>query len=189
MLPHRLALALAVPLLFVAGCSGDKPDAVDDAGSSTTATATETATGTAEVEYPAEGLDLIDRPTMEGAYERALQTYIDFERGRREAAREGKVGRLLSFNGTASVVDPYRRAVTTYADGGYDGVVAIEFLDARTRDTVLVIDICVDATELVVPDRAPALLGEATRAPQRIQVTNIVGPWRVTKAAPVDGTC
>jgi len=52
-----------------------------------------------------------------------------------------------------------------------------------------VLDICVDATQLAVPDGAPALLGEATRAPQRFRVTNILGPWRVTRAESVAGSC
>ena len=138
---------------------------------------------------PDEGLDLVDRPELEGAYDRALQTYVDFERGRRLAAREGRIGRLLLFNGVASVVDPYRDAFAAYADGTYDGDVVIEFLDVRPRDTVLRIDICVDATRLLVPDGAPTVLGEATRAPQRIEVTNIEGPWRVTKAESLDGSC
>ena len=54
---------------------------------------------------------------------------------------------------------------------------------------MLRIDICVDATRLLVPDGAPTVLGEATRAPQRIEVTNIEGPWRVTKAESLDGSC
>lgn len=177
---HRLALALVLPLLLVAGCSEDEPNPPDQAAASPSAP---------DVDYPGEGVDLVDRPELEGAYEKALQTYVDFERGRRQAAREGAVGPLLSFNATASVVDPYRKAIAAYADGRYDGDVAVEFLAARPRDTVLVLDICVDATQLVVPDGAPTLLGEATRAPQRIQVTNILGPWRVTKAEPVAGSC
>lgn len=185
MLTPRLAFAITVPLLLVAGCSDDQPDAVDEPAAS--------APATAGIDYPAEGVDLVNRPEMKGAYTQALQTYVDFERGRREAARVGKVGRLLSFNGTASVVEPYRRAVATYAARGhaeeYGGVVAVEFLRTRTRDTVLVVDVCLDGTGLAVPDGAPALLGEATRAPQRIQVTNIVGPWRVTRVDQVAGTC
>jgi hypothetical protein len=54
---------------------------------------------------------------------------------------------------------------------------------------VLQLDVCVDGTGLVVPDGAPPLLGESTRSPQRIEVTNIVGPWRVTKVEPGDGSC
>ncbi len=176
---HRLALALVLPLLLVAGCSEDEPNPPDEAASS----------AAPDVDYPDEGVDLVDRPELKGAYEKALQTYVDFERGRRQAAREGAVGRLLSFNATAPVVDPYRKAIAAYPDGRYDGDVAIEFVAARPRDTVLVLDICVDATQLAVPDGAPALLGEATRAPQRIQVTNILGPWRVTKAESVAGSC
>jgi hypothetical protein len=179
--PARLTLAaLALPLLLVAGCTEDEPGDADNPGSPTTSAA--------EIDYPEEGVDLVDRPVLEGAYDKALQTYVKFERGRRLAAREGEVGDLLAFNAVASVVDPYREAVARGADA-YDGDVVIEFLDARPRDTVLVLDVCVDATGLVVPDGAPALLGEATRAPQRIEVTNIVGPWRVTKVEPVDGSC
>ncbi len=176
---HRLALALTLPILLVAGCSEDEPDR--GTGSSSPSVPV--------IDYPEEGVDLVDRPEMEGAYEKALQTYVDFERGRRQAAREGTVGPLLSFNATGSVVDPYRKAVAAYAEGPYDGDVTIEFLGARPRDTVLVLDICVDATQLVVPDGAPVVLGDTTRAPQRIQVTNIVGPWRVTKVESVDGSC
>lgn len=179
----RLALALALPLLLVAGCGEDEPGA-DDASSST---AVEPPPD--EVDYPEEGLDLVDRPELEGAYDRALQTYVDFERGRRLAAREGRIGRLLLFNGVASVVDPYRDAFAAFTDGTYDGDVVIGFLDVRPRDTVLRIDICVDATRLLVPDGAPTVLGEATRAPQRIEVTNLEGPWRVTKAESLDGSC
>jgi hypothetical protein len=176
----RLTLAaLAVPLLLVAGCTEDEPGGSDEASSPSAAV---------EADYPDEGVDLVDRPELEGAYDKALQTYVRFERGRRLAAREGEVGDLLAFNAVASVVDPYREALAGDADA-YDGDVVIEFLDARPRDTVLVLDVCVDATGLVVPDGAPALLGEATRAPQRIEVTNIVGPWRVTRVEPVDGSC
>jgi hypothetical protein len=96
---------------------------------------------------------------------------------------------LLSYSATARVVDPYREALAAYAGEPYDGDVVIEFLGVQTRDSVLRIDICVDATALEVPDDGPTLLGEATRAPQRIEVTNIVGPWRVTEAEPVDGSC
>ena len=180
---HRLAVALVLPILLVAGCTEDEPEA--DARSS--ASTDEPLPG--DIDYPGEGVDLVDRPQLEGAYQQALQTYIDVERGRRLAAREGEVGKLLAFNATASVVDPYERAFAAYADDTYDGDVVIEFLDVRPRDTVLRIDICVDATRLVVPDGAPTLLGEPIRAPQRIEVTNIVGPWRVTKADPVDGSC
>ncbi|MDZ5622777.1 hypothetical protein [Nocardioides bizhenqiangii] len=183
---HRLALALALPLLIAAGCAEDGPDAADPSAAST-ATADESQLE--DIDYPDEGVDLVDRPELEGAYQQALQTYVDFERGRRQAAREGEVGRLLSLNGTASVVDPYREAFAAYSDGTYDGDVVIEFLEARPRDTVLRLDICVDATRLVVPDGAPTQLGEATRAPQRIEVTNILGPWRVTEVASVDGSC
>ena len=53
-------------------------------------------------------------PSWRAPTSEALQTYVDFERGRRLAAREGAVGRLLSFNATASVVDPYREALAAY---------------------------------------------------------------------------
>jgi len=185
-LRHALAalVPLALPLLLVTGCAEDDPGGADPSDPSNPPSTA------GDVDYPEVGLDLVDRPELEGVYERALQTYIDFERGRRLAARTGEVGRLLSFNATAPVVDPYRAALAAYADRGtYDGEVAIEFLDARPRDSVLRLDICVDATALVVPDGAPTQLGEATRAPQQIEITNIVGPWRVTKAEPVDGSC
>lgn len=171
--------ALVVPLLLVA-CGEDDPDA-DAPG---TSPAVDQA-----VDYPEVGLDLVDRPELKGVYELALQTYVDFERGRRQAAREGGVGRLLSFNATAPVVDPYRAAFAAYSGGTYDGDVVVEFLDARPRDMVLRIDVCVDATQLEVPDGAPTLLGEATRSAQRIDVTNFEGPWRVTKVDPLDGSC
>ena len=120
---HRLALALVLPLLLVTGCSEDEPNPPDEAASPSAP----------DVDYPGEGVDLVGRPELKGAYAQALQTYVDFERGRRLAAREGAVGRLLSFNATASVVDPYRKAFAAYTDGRYDGDVAIEFLAARPR--------------------------------------------------------
>ena len=179
MLTQRLAVALVLPLLVLTACDDEGPKGPEDAGSPTVA----------DIDYPDEGVDLVDRPELKGVYQQALQTYVDFERGRRLAAREGKVGRLLSFSATARVVDPYREALAAYAGEPYDGDVVIEFLGVQTRDSVLRIDICVDATALEVPDDGPTLLGEATRAPQRIEVTNIVGPWRVTEAEPVDGSC
>lgn len=181
---HPLAVLTLAALLVVslAGCAENGPADADPA--------TADGASTPAVDYPDEGVDLVDRPEAEGVYEQALQTYVDFERGRRQAAREGRVGRLLSFNATASVVDPYRAALAAYADGGtYDGDVAIEFTGLRPRDLVLTIEVCVDATALEVPEGAPTLLGEATRAPQRIQVSNLVGPWRVTKVQPLDGSC
>ena len=179
-----LALALPLALALMAGCSEDEPDGSRAAGASDTASADAT------VDHPEEGLDLVDRPEPEGVYQRALQTYVDFERGRRQAAREGRLTNLLSFNATAPVVDPYRRALRAYAGRGtYDGVVAVEFLDLRPRDQVLTIDVCVDATRLVVPDGAPTLLGEATRARQQVKVSNIVGEWRVTRVEQLDGSC
>jgi hypothetical protein len=179
-LTQRLAVALALPVLVLAACDGEEPKASTETGSPTVA----------GIDYPDEGVDLVDRPELKGVYQQALQTYVDFERGRRLAAREGKVGRLLSFNATARVVDPYREALAASGSlSPYAGDVVIEFLGVQTRDSVLRIDICVDATALEVPDDGPTLLGEATRAPQRIEVTNIVGPWRVTEAEPVDGSC
>jgi hypothetical protein len=180
---HRLVPAFIVPLLLVAGCS-------DEPSREKSSPATSGSSSPAEaVDYPDEGLDLVDPPDVEGAYATALQTYVDFERGRRLAAREGRIGPLLRFSAVAPVVDPYRKALASYSDGGYDGDVAVEFLDVRPRDLALRIDVCVDATQLVVPDGAPTLLGEATRAHQRIEVRNLEGPWRVTKAEPVDGSC
>lgn len=187
MTPLRRALAvLALPLLLVVACAeGDPPAAEPDASDRSSGPAP-----AAAVDYPDVGLDLVDVPDLPGVYERALKTYVDFERGRRLAARTGEVGRLLSFNATAAVVDPYREALAAFADRGtYDGDVVIEFLDARPRDSVLRLELCVDATALVVPDGAPTQLGEATRGPQRVEVTNLVGPWRVTRAEPVDGSC
>lgn len=188
MTPLRRALAvLALPLLLVVACAEQDAPSTD---ASDAPAGSDTSTTAVEVDYPDVGLDLVDLPHLPGVYERALQTYVDFERGRRLAARTGEVGRLLSFNATASVVDPYREALAAYADRGtYDGDVVIEFLDARPRDSVLRLELCVDATALVVPDGAPTQLGEATRGPQRIEVTNLVGPWRVTRAEPVDGSC
>lgn len=184
MLTHRLALVLAVPLLLVAACSNEEEPNSTKGSASPSAVETDH-----EIDYPEDGVDLVDPPALEGVYQRGLQTYVDYERGRRLAARDGKVGRLLSFNATARVVDPFRKALASYDGPPYDGDVVIEFLDAQTRDSLLRIDVCVDATALQVPDGAPALLGEATRTPQRIDVTNIEGLWRVTRAEPVDGSC
>lgn len=179
-----LVLPLVVPLLLGAGCA-DEPTAGDAADPDTS----ETSETSGEIDYPDEGVDLVDPPELEGVYQEALQTYVAFERGRRLAAREREVGRLLTFNATARVADPYRAALAAHDGGSYDGDVAIEFLAAKPRDSVLVLDICVDATALLVPDGAPTQLGEATRSPQRIEVSNIVGPWRVTAAESVDGSC
>ena len=183
--------ALVVPLLLLAGCADDEdPQAADPTGSAESGPESGPESSTADVDYPEVGLDLVDLPELKGVYQQALQTYVDFERGRREAARTARLGRLLSFNATAPVVDLYRRALVAFSDRGtYDGVVVIEFLELQTRDQVLTIDVCVDATQLVVPDGAPTLLGEATRVPQRIKVTNIVGAWRVTRFEQLDGSC
>ncbi|WP_183093072.1 hypothetical protein [Nocardioides stalactiti] len=184
----RLAAAL-VGLGLVAGCSstGDTADEPADA-SDPASTSTDASTDTT-VDYPEEGVDLVEPPAVEGAYRQALQTYVDFERGRRLAARTGDITDLLALSAVAAVVDPYREAIKAYAGAPYAGDVRIEFLRVEPRDTVLVIDLCVDATDLVVPDDAPTQLGEATRAPQRVEVRNYEGPWRVSKAVPVDGSC
>ena len=179
-------MLIAVPLLLAAACSDEEPAAprsgppadTGDTGSPTVA----------DVDYPEDGVDLVDPPELKGVYQRALQTYVDFERGRRQAARVGKVGRLLAFNATADVVDPYRKALAS-GSSSYDGDVVIEFLGAQTRGNRLRLDVCVDATALVVPAASPTLLGQATRAPQQIDVTNFEGLWRVTRAEPADGTC
>lgn len=179
----RLAApALVVPLVL-AGCADDEPDRADPTPGSPTGSATPT------IEYPAEGVDLKGTPALEGVYQRAMQTYIDFERGRRQAARDGAVGRLLTFNAVADVVDPYREALRNFGRGGYAGDVAIEFLGAAPRGSRLLLEVCVDGTLLEVPDGAPTLLGEPTRAPQQVDVTNVEGLWRVTRAEPVDGSC
>lgn len=180
---RRTPAALAVLLLLMGGCADDEPEQTDSPGASGSPGAA------TEVDHPAEGLDLVDTPDLEGVYQEALRTYVDFERGRRLAAREGKVGPLLTFSAVAKVVDPYREAVAAFGGGGYDGDVVIEFLDARPRDAVLRLDVCVDATGLGVPDGAPTILGEATRSPQEIDVTMIEGLWRVTRAESVDGSC
>jgi hypothetical protein len=185
---HRLALALIVPILLVSGCADDEPSG-EPSGDKAESTSSGSSSPMTEVDYPDEGLDLVDPPEVQGAYAKALQTYVDFERGRRLAAREGRIGPLLRFSAVAPVVDPYRKALASYGGGGYDGDVAVEFLDVRPRDLALVLDVCVDATQLVVPGGAPTLLGEPTRAPQRIEVRNLEGPWRVTKAERVDGSC
>jgi hypothetical protein len=180
----RCAAALTVvPLLLLGAC------ATDDGGP-TTADPSATTAATDDVDYPEEGLDLEDAPQLKGVYQKALQTYVDFERGRRLTAREGRVDRMLAFNATSDVVEPYREALKAYGGGGtYAGDVTVEFLDAQPHGDRLLIDVCIDATALEVPDGAPTQLGEATRALQHVEVTNIVGPWRVTSAEPVDGSC
>ncbi|KAA1428397.1 hypothetical protein [Nocardioides antri] len=180
--PRLVLAALAVPLAVLAGCAGEDPAGSDGTDAADPSSA-------ADVDYPEVGLDLADAPELEGVYQQALQTYVDFERGRRLAAREGEVSRLLSFNAVADVVDPYREAFAAYDGGTYAGDVVVEFLEARPRGDVLRLGICVDATALVVPDGAPTILGEPTRSPQQVDVTNIEGLWRVTRAEPVDGSC
>ncbi|PWN01999.1 hypothetical protein DJ010_15805 [Nocardioides silvaticus] len=185
----RLAALLAASLLVVTACTDDGSDEPGGTTTDLSPLTSPTADAT-DVDHPAEGVDLVDPPTLEGVYQRALQTYVDFERGRRLAARTGKAGRLLSFNATADVVDPYRRALRTApAAASYDGLVVVEFVDVQPRGRKLRLDLCVDATGLDVPDGAPAVLGEATRAPQQVDVSNIEGLWRVTRAEPVDGSC
>ncbi|MEZ0577904.1 hypothetical protein [Nocardioides sp. MH1] len=185
MSPRRTAVPSALLLLLLAGCStpDDEPTA-DGPSSSATSDAAD------EADYPDEGVDLVGTPELEGVYARALRTYVDFERGRRLTAREGRVSRLLSFNATARVVDPYREALRAYdGRGTYAGDVTVEFVRAEPHGDRLLIDVCIDATQLQVPDGAPTQLGEATRAPEHVEVTNIVGSWRVTGVDPVDGSC
>lgn len=180
---RRAPVLLVVLLLLLGGCS-----AGDD--SPTTAGPSATASTSDDIDYPDEGVDIVGAPELDGVYRRALQTYVDFERGRRLTAREGRVDRMLAFNATSEVVDPYREALRAYGEGGaYTGDVTVELLDVRPHGDRLLIDVCVDATDLVVPDGAPTQLGEATRAPQHVEVTNILGPWRVTRAESVDGSC
>jgi hypothetical protein len=174
----RVGLALALPLLLLAGCSDEEPDAPDAADPP----------AASDIAYPDEGVDLVDQPDLKGVYADALQVYVDFERGRRLAAREGVENRLLVFNATGKVSGPIKEAAED-SGGGYDGTVTLEFLSAKPRDTVLRLDVCVDGTALEVPDDAPALLGEATRAPQRVEVSNLTGPWRVTEVEAVGGSC
>lgn len=169
-------VAIALPLLLLTGCGDDEP-ATDDsppAGS--------------DIAYPAEGVDVVDRPELKGVYADALQVYVDFERGRRLAAREGTDNELLSFNATGGLARPIREAAKSLG-GGYDGTVTVEFLSAQPRDTVLRLDVCIDATALEVPEGAPAVLGSATRQPARVEVSNLTGPWRVTDVKGVGGGC
>jgi hypothetical protein len=181
----RASALLAAPLLLLAACSTDEEPTTADPSATSSATAPAT-----DVDYPEEGVDLVGTPELKGVYQEALQTYVDFERGRRLSAREGRIDRMLAFNATAAVVDPYRKALEAYGDRGtYAGDVTIEFVAAQPHGDRLLLDLCVDATALQVPDGAPTQLGEATRAPQHVEVTNIVGPWRVTRAESIDGTC
>lgn len=182
MTARRPTALLAVPLLLLAACSSDGQEGA--AAPSTTSAATP------DVDYPDEGVDLVGIPELKGVYTRALRTYVDFERGRRLSARDGRVDRMLAFNATGEVVDAYRRALAAYDDrGSYGGDVTIEFVRAEPHGDRLLLDLCVDATALRVPDGAPGILGEPTRAPQQVEVTNFMGPWRVTRADRVDGSC
>ncbi|KAA1419458.1 hypothetical protein F0U44_13585 [Nocardioides humilatus] len=183
MTPRPALAACATTLLLLAGCSTADDEPRDPDSSDPTSAAP-------DVDYPDDGLDLVDSPQLKGVYQDAIQTYIDFERGRRLTAREGRVTRLLAFSALADVVAPYRAALKAYGDRGtYSGDVTVEFISAQPHGDRLLLDVCVDARMLVVPDGAPTQLGEGTRAPQHIEVSNIVGPWRVTKAVPIDGSC
>ena len=179
---RRLTALLALPLLLAACAS-------EDARPTTSPSAT-TASSATSVDHPDEGVALVGTPELKGVYARALRTYVDFERGRRLTAREGRIDRLLAFNATGEVVDPYRQALRAYGDRGtFAGDVTIEFVRAQPHGDRLLLDLCVDATALEVPEGAPTLLGEATRAPQHVVITNIVGSWRVTQVESVDGSC
>jgi hypothetical protein len=181
----RTGIAAAVlPLALLAACGDDDPTPAGGAEGPTTSSS-----AAADVDYPAEGVDLVEPPELKGVYAEALQVYVDFERGRRLAARDGAPNELLSFNATGAVADPIVAATKKLGDATYDGVVAVGFVSAKPRDTVLLLDVCLDGTGLEVPPGAPAALGAATRSPQQVQVTNLSGPWRVTKVTPRSGTC
>lgn len=180
-----LALILAGGLL--AGC-GDGDGAAQDPGSSAAESPDAGGTGAGSTEA---GVTVTDLPQLEGAYATALQTYVDFEEGRRRVARTGEMNTQLSFSAVGAIGRRYRQAAQELAGAGetYGGEVVVEVLDVRTRDTVMTIDLCVDATGLEVPDGAPELLGRAGRVPERVTVANLEGPWRVTRAEPVAGSC
>lgn len=181
----RTGLAAAVvPLALLAACGDDDASPADSAGGSAPSSP-----AAADVDYPDEGVDLVEPPELKGVYAEALQVYVDFERGRRLAARDGAPNELLSFNATGAVADPIAAAAKKLGDATYDGVVSVEFVSAMPRDTVLVLDVCIDGTGLEVPPGAPAGLGAATRSPQQVHVTNLSGPWRVTKVTPGSGAC
>jgi hypothetical protein len=182
---RRAIATTVVPLLLLVACSAeDREPAPARASGASGGSAAVT------VDYPDDGLDLVGAPRLDGVYAQAWRTYVDFERGRRRTAREGRIDRLLAFNATARVVDPYRAALREYDDrGAYGGSVTVEVEDARPHGDRLLLDLCVDATQLQVPDGAPAQLGVATRVSQRVVVSNIVGSWRVTGAAPGDRSC
>lgn len=177
--------ATAASLLLLAACGDDSAsdDRADDPPDDTASSPA------ADVDYPDEGVDLAGRPELKGAYAQALQVYVDFERGRRLAAREAAGNELLSFSATGKVADPITAAAEQLGDATYDGTVVVEFVSAKPRDTVLLLDVCLDGTGLEVPDGAPAVLGAAGRTPQRVQVANLSGPWRVTRVAPGSGSC
>ena len=173
-------VALALPLALLAACGDTGSEDPTEAGQSPPAGS--------DIAYPDEGVDVVGEPELKGVYAEALQVYVDFERGRRLAAREGTDNELLSFNATGNVSRPIKAAAEQLG-GGYDGTVTLEFTAAQPRDTVLRLDVCVDATALEVPDGAPAVLGGATRAPHRVEVSNLTGPWRVTAVQALDGDC
>ncbi|UMG93800.1 hypothetical protein [Nocardioides sp. TF02-7] len=184
---HRLGrglAALAVVPLLLAGCGDDEPSAPGD-GQEASAPS-----GDDGIDYPDEGVDLAHEPDLEGVYADALQVYVDFERGRQLAAREGGANELLTFSAVGAVADRVVAAAERLGDEGatYDGTVVLEVRSAKPRDTVLRLEVCVDGSELDVPAGAPALLGTADRVSQQVTVTNLSGPWRVTKVEP-RGSC
>ena len=179
------ALALtALAGVALVGCGDDEPDAQDPASAEPSGSGTPPTT-----DDP--GVEITGLPGMEGPYATALETYVDFEEGRRLVARTGEMNQRLSFSAVGGLADRYRQAADELAAAGttYDGTVVVEVVDVRTRDTVVLIDLCVDATALVVPDGAPELLGRAVRSPERVAVVNLEGPWRVTRTVSGSGSC